>query len=98
VVGHRETCWRRRVPSGSRPALEPCPESAGRQTTVCPGFFTAFVVVSHVTSQAEAVGGLLLLVGFLFATEAETGLLGALFVAGGTYALLLPRLVRSSGR
>ena len=56
------------------------------------------MVVSHVTSQAEAVGGLLLLVGFLFATEAETGLLGALFVAGGTYALLLPRLVRSPGR
>ncbi len=56
------------------------------------------MVVSHVTSRAEAVGGSLLLAGFLFATDTETGFLGALLVGGGTYTLLLPRLVRSSGR
>ena len=50
------------------------------------------------TSRAEAVGGLLLLAGFHFATATETGLLSALLIAGGTYTLLLPRLVGSSGR
>lgn len=50
------------------------------------------------TSRAEIVAIVLVLAGFLLATGTDTGFLGALLVAGGTYALLLPRLVNSGGR
>ena len=50
------------------------------------------------TSRTEAVAVVLLLAGFLLTTATDTGFLGALLVAGGTYALLLPRLVHSGGR
>lgn len=49
------------------------------------------------SSKVEAVAVVLLLAGFLLFATMETALIGALLVAGGTYALLIPRLVTPGG-
>lgn len=46
------------------------------------------------TQKLEAVAVMILLTGFLLFNTMETAVVGALFVAGGAYALIVPRLVR----
>lgn len=50
--------------------------------------------VSH---KMEAVGVLVMLAGFLLFNTLETAPVGGMLVAGGAYALVLPRLARPQG-
>jgi hypothetical protein len=45
----------------------------------------------------EAVATVIILTGFLLFNTAETALVGALLVAGGAYALILPQFVGPTG-
>ena len=47
-------------------------------------------------TRLEAVALALMLVGFFFNTM-ETAIVGALLVAGGAYAMILPKLIRPEG-
>lgn len=49
------------------------------------------------THAIEAVGVMVILAGFLLFNTAQTTLLGALLVAGGAYALILPQLIQPQG-
>jgi len=48
-------------------------------------------------TRIEAVAMALMLVGFLLFNTMETAIVGALFVAGGAYAMILPKFIRSEG-
>ncbi|MFC7132290.1 MULTISPECIES: hypothetical protein [Salinibaculum] len=47
--------------------------------------------------KMEAVATLVILAGFLLFNTAETALVGALLVAGGAYALILPQFIEPHG-
>jgi len=49
------------------------------------------------THKMEAVAVMVMLTGFLLFNTMETALVGALLVAGGAYAMVLPRLVTPQG-
>jgi hypothetical protein len=44
-------------------------------------------------NKMEAVAVMVILAGILLFTAAETALVGALLVAGGAYALILPQFI-----
>ena len=48
-------------------------------------------------NKIEAVAMLLILTGFLLFNTAETALAGALLIAGGAYALILPQFIGPRG-
>lgn len=45
----------------------------------------------------QAVAMLIMLAGFLLFNTMETAIVGALLVAGGAYAMVLPKLVKPEG-
>jgi hypothetical protein len=45
----------------------------------------------------EAIAVMVMLTGFLLFNTLETAIVGSLLVAGGAYAMVLPRLVRPEG-
>jgi hypothetical protein len=47
--------------------------------------------------KIEAVAVMLILTGFLLFNTAETALVGGLLVAGGAYALILPKFIEPHG-
>ncbi|WP_340098760.1 hypothetical protein [Salinibaculum salinum] len=47
--------------------------------------------------KIEAVAVMVILTGFLLFNTAETALVGALLVAGGAYALILPQFIEPQG-
>lgn len=56
------------------------------------------------THKIEAVAVMIMLTGFLmitltsfYASTLEVALVGGLFVAGGTYAMVLPRFIQPQG-
>jgi len=49
------------------------------------------------STKIEAVALLVMLTGFLLFNTAETALVGALLVAGGGYALVLPQFIEPHG-
>ena len=48
-------------------------------------------------NKTEAVAMLGILAGFLLFTTTETALAGALLIAGGAYALILPQFIEPHG-
>ena len=48
-------------------------------------------------TRLEVVAMALMLVGFLLFNTMETAIVGALLVAGGAYAMILPKLIRPEG-
>ncbi|MEF8785109.1 MAG: hypothetical protein V5A45_04190 [Haloarculaceae archaeon] len=48
-------------------------------------------------NKIEAVAVMVILTGFLLFNTAETALVGALLVAGGAYALILPQFIEPQG-
>lgn len=55
-----------------------------------------FTTLGTMTHKVEAVAVMILLTGFLLFNTMETAIVGALFVAGGAYALVVPRIMRPS--
>jgi len=47
--------------------------------------------------KLETIAVLVILTGFLLFNTAETALVGALLVAGGAYALILPQFIEPTG-
>ena len=48
-------------------------------------------------NKIEAVAVMVILTGFLLFNTAETALVGALLIAGGAYALILPQFIEPHG-
>lgn len=48
-------------------------------------------------NKIEAVAVMVILTGFLLFNTAETALVGALLIAGGAYALILPQFIEPQG-
>lgn len=48
-------------------------------------------------NKIEAVAAVVILTGFLLFNTAETALVGALLIAGGAYALILPQFIEPHG-
>ena len=49
------------------------------------------------TNKIEAVAVMVILTGFLLFNTVETALIGALLIAGGAYALILPQFIEPQG-
>jgi|GEM_PF-1728203 len=50
-----------------------------------------------VDTKIQAVAMMVMLAGFLLFNTMETAIVGALLVAGGAYAMVLPKLVQPEG-
>jgi hypothetical protein len=48
-------------------------------------------------NKIEAVAVMVILTGFLLFNTVETALVGALLIAGGAYALILPQFIEPQG-
>ncbi len=63
-----------------------------------PGLYAkALTWLPCMSYKMEAVATLVILAGFLLFNTAETALVGALLVAGGAYALILPQFIEPHG-